>query len=820
MATILQGLFHEVPFPHESDPDHPRSVITLAQIETFLALVEEGGVARAAERLGVGRSTVSAHAKAIADEIGHHHFRRQQGGQIVTDTGLEAYGQLRALLLQATFAFEHFRSANPRTQHSRPRACRSAFLAARSIAFSSGRRDASSASACCRLFAVPPTTSWAFPIWLGRRYRTVADRWLLIRSAPHSAGGRPTTLAKLADSLHAPRLPAALRPSLAALAEEANAPLDPSEASLPEVLVEIGKSPKAIGIVPASLFNPGLLDATLEVAVLESTHFDPAIRVASLEHPEIAHLLREELEAILRERLAQPGTRQSRPSLARALPLKYCRSFLALYEEANVGRAAERLSIVQPALTVQLHRIEEEAGCSLFARSHHGLRANERADTLYRLLRPLVASFATTLRHLRASADKSAVPIRIGLMPALDDESLMSQGFVIALDRWSRRHADDVLQVMEGYSGTLVRWLQNGAVDFALVDRMFADPDLLLEPIVEDKMAVVIAAGSDLLSPGPVPFRLAGLPLVLPSTRHGLRTLLAQSLHKRTVAQPRIEVDSMAGCLNMVKIGRYATLLPLGSVERAAIDAASACTRSSTRRSCVPSASPGCAQEPVARPKPNSSTNCDWPLVHRTPSPSPPLPGIFMARRASLHEPGPGNAGRLAASLIHRSCHEHVSSRLVSRPGHHDPGLERAGFRDGLRLDKARHLRRRRPGHGARLLRCLHPRGLSAVPYAYKNSMDFYLKHAVMTPKFDPVMVTPYLIAATKHLGLAPTLTTTFYPPWLLARSLSTLDHYSTAASPGTSSPRPPMPQPRTTASKSRSSTICATTWPTSSSSA
>ena len=67
----------------------------------------------------------------------------------------------------------------------------------------------------------------------------------------------------------------------------------------------------------------------------------------------------------------------------------------------------------------------------------------------------------------------------------------------------------------------------------------------------------------------------------------------------------------------------------------------------------------------------------------------------------------------------------------------------------------------------------------SAVPYAYKGSMDFYLRHATMTPKFDPVMLTPYLIQATKHIGLAPTLTTTFYPPWLLARSLSTLDHFS-----------------------------------------
>ncbi|CAN5431860.1 NtaA/DmoA family FMN-dependent monooxygenase [soil metagenome] len=67
----------------------------------------------------------------------------------------------------------------------------------------------------------------------------------------------------------------------------------------------------------------------------------------------------------------------------------------------------------------------------------------------------------------------------------------------------------------------------------------------------------------------------------------------------------------------------------------------------------------------------------------------------------------------------------------------------------------------------------------SAVPYTYKGSMDYYLKTATMTPKLDPVILTPYLAQATKRLGLAVTMTTTFYPPWLLARSLSTLDHYS-----------------------------------------
>ncbi len=67
----------------------------------------------------------------------------------------------------------------------------------------------------------------------------------------------------------------------------------------------------------------------------------------------------------------------------------------------------------------------------------------------------------------------------------------------------------------------------------------------------------------------------------------------------------------------------------------------------------------------------------------------------------------------------------------------------------------------------------------SAVPYTYKGSMDYYLSHAAMTPKLDPVVLTPLLAAVTKNIGIAPTLTTTFYPPWLLARTLATQDHYS-----------------------------------------
>ena len=45
----------------------------------------------------------------------------------------------------------------------------------------------------------------------------------------------------------------------------------------------------------------------------------------------------------------------------------------------------------------------------------------------------------------------------------------------------------------------------------------------------------------------------------------------------------------------------------------------------------------------------------------------------------------------------------------------------------------------------------------STVPDNYGGSMDFYLKNAVMTPKFDPVPLVSYLAAVTQHIGIAPT---------------------------------------------------------------
>lgn len=67
----------------------------------------------------------------------------------------------------------------------------------------------------------------------------------------------------------------------------------------------------------------------------------------------------------------------------------------------------------------------------------------------------------------------------------------------------------------------------------------------------------------------------------------------------------------------------------------------------------------------------------------------------------------------------------------------------------------------------------------SMVPDAYGGTTEVELKHSLYAPKHDPVLLAPVLAKATKHIGIFTTMSTSFYPPFLLARSQAVLSHLS-----------------------------------------
>lgn len=67
----------------------------------------------------------------------------------------------------------------------------------------------------------------------------------------------------------------------------------------------------------------------------------------------------------------------------------------------------------------------------------------------------------------------------------------------------------------------------------------------------------------------------------------------------------------------------------------------------------------------------------------------------------------------------------------------------------------------------------------SFVPDAWEGKHDFYVENAYAVPKFDPSVLASILTQNTSRLGIVATLAITEYPPYLLARLISTLDHVS-----------------------------------------
>ena len=63
------------------------------------------------------------------------------------------------------------------------------------------------------------------------------------------------------------------------------------------------------------------------------------------------------------------------------------------------------------------------------------------------------------------------------------------------------------------------------------------------------------------------------------------------------------------------------------------------------------------------------------------------------------------------------------------------------------------------------------------VSEAYGGTMEQYLKHALMAPKHDPSPLAAIMSMATTRLGVVATMSTSFYPPFMLARLCNTLDH-------------------------------------------
>ncbi len=232
--------------------------------------------------------------------------------------------------------------------------------------------------------------------------------------------------------------------------------------------------------------------------------------------------------------------------------------FVCLYEEGSVTRAARRLNIVQPALSMQIAKLEDEVGRPLFRRTPQGMQPTVDGRRMYRLFLPVVGDFAQARESMLRHEHELSGAVRIGMIETI------SQGVLVpALQEFSIAHPNVALTATDGFSGALTDAVAGGQLDAAIINKPRRPLALAMDPIAEEDVVLVTGAAHAELPPE-LPFkRVEQLRLALPTRQHGLRGILESFAQAENVdLAPALEIDSISALLRLVACSDFCTLLP------------------------------------------------------------------------------------------------------------------------------------------------------------------------------------------------------------------------------------------------------------------
>ena len=241
------------------------------------------------------------------------------------------------------------------------------------------------------------------------------------------------------------------------------------------------------------------------------------------------------------------------------MDFKQLRYFVAVYEEGHVGRAAERLSISQPALYQQIRHLEQDLDVSLFERSSKRLLPTLAAHTLYNHALPLIDGMQQAVEALRNFKGQAMRTMAIGVLQTVHT-SLVPQ----MLERVRQAQPHLVVQIYELTGLEIERRLLNGSLDIGISYLPPRQPGLHGVMLYEDELTLVIPTDHPLREFKKVSMsQAAELPMLLLGEEFQVRqiwqTQLA-SMGRRP--QVQAELNNMAGILDSLPHSKLATVLP------------------------------------------------------------------------------------------------------------------------------------------------------------------------------------------------------------------------------------------------------------------
>ena len=238
------------------------------------------------------------------------------------------------------------------------------------------------------------------------------------------------------------------------------------------------------------------------------------------------------------------------------MTLRHLKIFVAVCDCGGVTRAARRLYLAQPAVSLAIHELEQYYGVPLFERLSRRLYITPEGERLLSLARQITALFGEAERTVHGDGlgrvhIGSSVTIGTCLMP----------GYVRAFEE---RYPGTRVQVTIENSGTLEeRLLQNG-IDFALIEGVVHTPQIEAEPFLDDELTLVCPPGHPFALRGRATLQELGNERWLLRERgSGTRELSGSALLTKGLRlEPMWESINTRSIVNAVRTGLGVSVLP------------------------------------------------------------------------------------------------------------------------------------------------------------------------------------------------------------------------------------------------------------------
>ena len=183
--------------------------------------------------------------------------------------------------------------------------------------------------------------------------------------------------------------------------------------------------------------------------------------------------------------------------------LRQLRYFDALARHGHFGRAAAACAISQPALSMQIKELEESLGAVLIERGARQVRLTKFGEEAALRVRDILRSVDELGDFARASRDRLAGRLRIGMIPTIAPYLLPT-----VMANLTRMHPELDIHVRETLTSKLIQELAEGRLDTAIVALPVSEPSLTEVALFAENF-LLVRPGEDEGTPVPSSERCA-----------------------------------------------------------------------------------------------------------------------------------------------------------------------------------------------------------------------------------------------------------------------------------------------------------------------